>query len=149
MYNIVLGLFYPDRPKTVKQWALLLRIFEPRPSTLPGEMNLKNIIPKNFPYIKRIVTSSAYVHAGLRGSGIDVIPVWSPEVHFLFDSSLSIDQIRQRLIKQDIQNIFFSPRSLNALYLRRFPFFGKDLITWKILVRNENSYLLQSPAVKK
>jgi len=46
------------------------------------EFKLHDQFVKMLPHGSRVLSDSAYLHAELYDAGIEVVPVWSPEVRF-------------------------------------------------------------------
>jgi hypothetical protein len=72
-----------------------------------------------FPHSWKILSADAYLYVALRHDGYVVMPVWSPEVSFLFDPSVSAAEARRRLIGMGIRAVDFDPDSLNTPFLNR------------------------------
>ena len=62
-----------------------------------------------------MLSDSAHLHAALIDKGIEVVPVWSPEVRFLF--TLPPEEAERQLRALHIGNVAYYPRSLNTRYL--------------------------------
>jgi len=101
-----------------------------------GEELLPQLLPDKLPPGPgtRILAENPYAYAALFGSGYDVVPVWSPEVAFLFDPGVSAPQAHQRLWALGIRAVIYNPLSLNTDYERRAaPFFKDGPAGWKPL----------------
>jgi hypothetical protein len=78
----------------------------------------------------RILTDNAYLHAALADKGIDVVPVWSPEVRFLYTSTA--EDADQRLRSLAILTVAYYPQSLNTRYLiAKSPFYAQLPHRWR------------------
>jgi hypothetical protein len=79
------------------------------------------------PLRMKILSDNAYAHAGLLRHDIQLVPVWSPAVAFLYDPALTPDRVRRKLVEQGIGGLLYRPsvRNMNSLYLGRFPFFAR------------------------
>jgi hypothetical protein len=76
---------YPNNPTklSLSDWShAALRAPAP-----PVEFSLRDQLVKLFPAGSRVLSDSAYLHAALIDSGIETVPVWSPEVAFPFAAS--------------------------------------------------------------
>ncbi|HET6266574.1 MAG TPA: hypothetical protein VFG11_02570 [Acidobacteriota bacterium] len=87
--------------------------------------------PALSPLKTRILSDDAYAHAGLLKYGIEVVPVWSPEVGFIFDPANSPQQVRNRLNQIGISAVEYDPKGLSSLYLSRASFFAEDIRNWR------------------
>ncbi len=67
----------------------------------------------------RVLTENAYAHAALAnaGRGCDLVPIWSPEVAFLFDPKLDAAEQRRRLRAAGITVLLLYPTSPNTKFL--------------------------------
>lgn len=83
----------------------------------------------------RIVSHRHELVPLLARSGISLVPVWSPEVRFLFDPRLSQDQARDRLAAGGIHHVLLAApgRSLDLMLLNRFAFFSEGPRHWTLL----------------
>jgi hypothetical protein len=72
-------------------------------------------ISQTIPPGSRVLSENAFLHAALSQKGIDVTPVWSPEVSFLFSSPP--EESEKRLHDLGIEFVAYYPQSLNTRYL--------------------------------
>ncbi|HCE46400.1 MAG TPA: hypothetical protein DET40_22885 [Lentisphaeria bacterium] len=73
----------------------------------------------------KVVTDSAYFHYRLDQSGIkdvQLIPVWSPEVSFIFEKDMDFATANERLKAAGIQYVLYF-ESINNYYLEKNQFF--------------------------
>lgn len=137
LYDFVL----PARPWTlpVSKWTQVA--FEPNPV---HEVWARDVAPHLQPLGCRILSDDAYAHAALYGYGIEVVPVWSPEVRFLFEQKLTDEESRARLISLNIRAVLLSRESMNNRYLTQFSFFSQDRKNWTpyLSARGTEVYLL-------
>jgi hypothetical protein len=116
------GVFYPNPPLSLRpdQWAHAA--FQP---LLPQpEFQIRDQLASLLPAGTRVLTDNAYLHAALIDKGIEVVPVWSPEVRFLFTASA--DQADRQLRALRIATVAYYPQSLNTSYLTAAsPFFAE------------------------
>jgi hypothetical protein len=110
-----------------------------RQQVLPNQIEeqFRGKLPEVLPPGSRILCENTYLHAALAGTGYDIIPVWSPEVRFLFDPGLALPQIHARLREQGIVAIFYDEKSAITPYLKRYPFFAEGPQTWQRLTAVE------------
>lgn len=94
----------------------------------------------------RVLSDSAYLHAQMADRGVDVVPVWSPEVAYLFDERVSVADARRRLRAAGIELIEYGGFPLNTRYLMTTPFFRRDAGNWPVFLRSESVVLYRVPA---
>ncbi len=82
------------------------------------------------------------MHAYLYDQGIDLVPIWSPEVSFLTDRTVSASDARQRLVRAGIRLVVLNA-DLNGNYLTtNVPFFRDDRQNWEALVTDNSTFAL-------
>jgi hypothetical protein len=124
------GAFYPNSPLDVPfgQWPRYA--FRGVPE--PAEFKMRDQLVKILPAGSRVLSDSANLHAALIDKGIEVVPVWSPEVRFIF--SLSPDESERRLRALNIGTVAYYPQSLNTRYLAAVsPFYATLPQRWRVL----------------
>jgi hypothetical protein len=103
------------------------------------------------PLRMKILSDSAYAHAGLVRHGVQLVPVWSPAVAFLYDATETAAHARQRLVEQGIGGLLYrsSAGNLNSQYLGQFPFFARtaDLVPCRY-VEGTTFYLFPETAAR-
>ena len=88
----------------------------------------------------RLLAENTYVNAALADTPYEVVPVWSPEVVFLFDKQMSVGEMCRRLHDLNIRAVVYHPDTLNAKYLRReSPLFAEAPQGWKVLIAREGT----------
>jgi len=124
------GVFYPASPFSVRPEEWLSKAF---PVILPpGEFQLRDQLVKTLPRGYRVLSDSAYLHAALIDAGIEVVPVWSPEVRFIFSSTA--EESEQRLGALRIGIVVLAPRTMNgALLASASPFYASLPRRWRVL----------------
>jgi hypothetical protein len=81
-----------------------------------------------------VLSDNAYLHAALIDKGIEVVPVWSPEVRFIF--SLSPEESERQLRSLHIGSVAYYPQSLNTDYLASVsPFYASLPHRWRVLAQ--------------
>lgn len=141
VYAMIYDFVAPAKPENIpaSQWALVA--FHPNPA---NDVKTQRLAP----YLKklncRILSDDAYLHAGLFPSGIELVPVWSPEVSFLFEPGLKAEDARKRLIGLNIKALLYSSQGLNSRYLNQFAFFSQDKPNWQpyVTLGTSEVYLL-------
>lgn len=66
-------------------------------------------------------------NALLNRHGAATVPLWSPEVAFLWDESLTVEQAAAQLIQKDIAYVLLGRGAINQQYLQQLPFFQKKI----------------------
>jgi hypothetical protein len=110
----------------------------------PGEPELLGQLLATLPAGSRMLSDNPSLHAGLIGrvgrKGIEVVPVWSPEVRFIFSSSPEESERRLRALR--IGSVAFYPESLNTGYLlSTSPFYASLPQRWRVLAKTPDSAL--------
>jgi hypothetical protein len=98
----------------------------------------------------RLLAENCFAYAALAGTDYQVVPVWSPEVAFLFDKALDAETIRRLLCERNIRAIVYNPDSLSTHYLQReSPIYADAPQGWRPLLAVEGTktviYELPSP----
>ena len=119
------------------------------PSAFPGkssnvEFEVRDRLTSLLPPGYRVLSDSAYLHAALIGKGIDVVPVWSPEVRFLFSSTA--EESDRRLRELRIGSVVCYPKTLNMDYLvSKSPFYASLPERWSALAQVGDSIFILVP----
>jgi hypothetical protein len=121
----------PDNPLSIPPGRLLANAF---PSVEPpAEFHLRDQFVQILPRGYRVLSDSAYLHAALIDAGIEVVPVWSPEVRFIFSSPP--EESERRLASLRIGSVVVAPRTLNGGFLppphRSILPWGNDGASWR------------------
>jgi hypothetical protein len=106
-------------------------------------------LPQVLPQGSRILSDDAYIYVGLDKSGIEIVPIWSPEVEFIGDTSLSPQEVRRQLLVHGIRFVILE-ENLNGEFLtRNLPFYRQDKADWRELAHTspEHSFLYELPPV--
>ena len=107
------GALYPNNPFALplSQWPhnAFQRVRE------QTEFEIRDQLARILPAGSRVLSDNAYLHAALIGKGIEVVPVWSPEVRFIFSSSP--EESERQLSSLHIGSVAYYPQSLNTGYL--------------------------------
>jgi hypothetical protein len=113
LWTAAYGVLYPSNPLALplSRWAQ--RAFQPVPDQT--EFQIANQLARILPAGSRVLSDNAYLHAALIEKGIEVVPVWSPEVRFIFSSSP--EESARRLSSLGIASVAYYPKSLNTAYL--------------------------------
>jgi hypothetical protein len=122
-------------------WPQLALRREPN-ALLPvfGEEKLPGLLAGRLPPGTRLLAENACAFAALAGTDYEVVPVWSPEVSFLFDKALDPRTICRRLEEHNIRAVVYNPVSLSTHYLQRAsPFYAGAPRGWKLIVELEGT----------
>jgi hypothetical protein len=142
IWTVAHGALYPANPADVRvgEWAQKA-FHEVPPET---EFQVSDRLASSLPAGSRILTDSAHLHAALVGKGIDVVPVWSPEVRFIFTASP--EESERKLKELGIDRVAFYPRSLNTLYLNSAsPFYAALPHRWHVRAQVPGSFYIVGP----
>ena len=137
------GVLYPNNPSTlgVGEWSK--NVFRPVPAD--AEFLLADQFRNYVPAGTRVLSDSAHLHAALIDKGIEVVPVWSPEVRFIF--STTPEEATRRLRELHIESIAYYPRSFNTRYLVKASQFYASLPKgWRIRAQIPGVMYLIGPA---
>ncbi len=110
-----------------------------------AEADLAPLLPKVLPSGTRVLTENAYAHRAITvaGANYDLVPVWSPEVAFLFDDRLDATEQRRRLLERGITALFYYPNSPNTAFCRTASaFYARDSGNWQIVGNFRNVFLI-------
>jgi hypothetical protein len=142
LWTAAYGALIPINPLalSLSQWPhnAFLRI---PPNT---EFQISDQLTKMLPPGARVLSDSAYLHVALAAKGIEVVPVWSPEVRFIFSSSPEDSERRFRAL--NIGSIVLYPGSLNSNYLAAAsPLYASLPQRWRVLARVEDALYILVP----
>jgi len=104
--------------------------------TSVSEEGIEQYLPTILPPGTRILAENSYAHGLVAGAGIpyELVPIWSPEVMFIFDRRLSPIEQRRRLLERKITAVLFYPGSADTVFCRRSSaFYAYDCVNWKLL----------------
>ncbi|MCB0344098.1 MAG: hypothetical protein KDD66_03235, partial [Bdellovibrionales bacterium] len=71
----------------------------------------------------RVLMHNSMLHAELLDSGIQAVPVWSPELLVLINTDTTFGEGLDVLESQRIEYVYFEGNSLNDRYLQEHPFY--------------------------
>jgi hypothetical protein len=122
------GAVYPNNPLALGSGQWLKSAF---PSTPPAaEFQIRDELIRLLPPGQRVLSDSAYLHAALVDKGIEVVPVWSPEVQFLFSASPEESDRRLRALR--IGSVVIYPQTMNMSFLASAsPFYATLPERWR------------------
>jgi Dolichyl-phosphate-mannose-protein mannosyltransferase len=100
----------------------------------PAEFQIRDQLVRILPPGYRVLSDSAYLHAALVDAGIEVVPVWSPEVGFIFSSSPEESERQLRALR--IGSVVVYPQTMNMGYLTSAsPFYAALPERWRALAQ--------------
>jgi len=121
---------YPRDPLTVALGEWSRDAFQP--VSPPIEFEVRDQLVRSLPQGTRMLSDNAYLYAALIEKGIEVVPIWSPEVRFLFSSTP--EEAQRRLQSLGITSVAYYPESLNTSYLiSASPFYASLQERWHLL----------------
>jgi hypothetical protein len=104
------------------------------------EEMLPGLLEGKLPPGARLLAENTYAYAALAGTDHQVVPVWSPEVLFLFDKGLDAGEMRRRLRGMNIPAVVYNPDSRTTHYLlRESPLFADAPKGWKVVAELEGT----------
>jgi hypothetical protein len=136
------GAIYPKDPFTLPPGQWLANAF-PRIDQ-PAEFQVRDQLVRLLPAGYRVLSDSAYLHAALVDTGIEVVPVWSPEVGFIFSSTPEESEKRLRALR--IGSVVCYPLTMNMAYLTSVsPFYASLPERWRPLAQVGNFLFVLGP----
>jgi hypothetical protein len=100
----------------------------------------------------RVLTENSYIYSDLQrrglsppglteaepgaakpASGLEVVPIWSPQVAFVFDDTLSPEEIRQRLLDHGIRYLIIQNNFNGQFLSNHIRFYREGSPTWVLL----------------
>jgi len=126
------GAIYPNDPFSLRPGQWLQSAFPRIPPA--AEFQIRDKLVKILPPGYRVLSDSAYLHAALAGTGIEVVPVWSPEVRFIFSSPPEIAERQLRSLR--IGSVVCYPKTMNMAFLASAsPFYASLPERWRPLAQ--------------
>lgn len=126
------GVIYPSDPFSLRPGQWLQSAFPRIPKA--AEFQIRDELARIFPPGYRVLSDSAYLHAALVDTGVEVVPVWSPEVRFIFSSSPEESERRLRALR--IGSVVCYPKTMNMAYLTSAsPFYASLPERWRPLAQ--------------
>jgi hypothetical protein len=138
------GAVYPQQITALPpaQWLEKAFPHAPQPAEFQVRDQLVHLLPRGY----RVLSDSAYLHAALAGTGIEVVPVWSPEVRFLFTAQPEESERRLRDLR--IGSVVCYPLSLNMNELTATsPFYAALPERWRALAQIGDFLYVLAPKV--
>jgi hypothetical protein len=136
------GMLFPTSPLSLPLSEWVANAFPT--VAAPAEFQLHDQLVQILPRGYRVLSDSAYLHASLLDAGIEVVPVWSPDVRFLFSSPP--EESDRLLAALHIGSVVWSPRTLNATYLvSASPFYASVTQRWRVLAASGDSFVILAP----
>jgi hypothetical protein len=141
LWNAAQGMYFPNSPLSIGSGQWVQSAF---PRILgPAEFQMRDQLVKLLPP-GRVLTDSAYLHAALVDSSVEVVPVWSPEVRFLFSSPP--EEAERQLQALHIASIVCYPQTLNMAYLvSASPLYGALPERWKAVAQSAGTMFILVP----
>jgi len=141
-WNAVLGMFFPFDPLSLRPGQWVHMAFPELDA--PMEFKLREQLVPILPRGTRVLSDSAYLHAAVHDFGIDVVPVWSPEVRFIF--SAPAEESERRLAELNIARIVAYPRGENGVYLSSAsPLYASLAQRWRVVAQASGTLYVLAP----
>jgi hypothetical protein len=100
---------------------------------LTDELNASDLPPTG------LLTDDNYLATLIqRNTRFRPVMVWSPEVRFVFDKKIDSNEVRKRLITQNIRLISYG-KGANELFFSRIRFYKEDMPYWKQMITKPES----------
>src|ERR1019366_6640208 len=109
LWTAAQGAIYPSDPFSLPVGQWLQSAFPHIGAN--AEFQIRDQLVRILPPGERVLSDSAYLHAALIDSGIEVVPVWSPEVRFIFSASPEESERRLRALR--IGSVVCYPQTKN------------------------------------
>jgi Dolichyl-phosphate-mannose-protein mannosyltransferase len=142
IWAAIQGAVHPNNPAALppSEWRQVA--FRP-PPVAPEEQVMDQLV-KIWPPGSRVLSESSYLHAMAIDRGIDVVPVWSPEVRFLFSSPP--EEAERQLRALGIGSVAYYPNSVNTRFLvAASPFYGSLSQRWRLVAQIPGVLLIYRP----
>lgn len=97
----------------------------------------------HLPAGSRILSDSNYASVALRDSGIELVPLWSPEFAFIFDGSSSGEEVERKILARGIRGALIGIGAPVTELYGRYRFFRTN--RWQGIVRLATGYGLFKP----
>lgn len=137
------GAIYPNEPFSQSSGQWLQSAFPRIPPA--AEFQVRDLLVRLLPPGYRVLSDSAYLHAALVDTGVEVVPVWSPEVRFIFSSSPEESERRLRALR--IASVVVYPKTMNMAYLASAsPFYASLPERWRPLGQVGDFLFILGPA---
>jgi len=141
-WTAVLGIFFPFDPLSLRPGQWVDMAFPELDA--PMEFKLREQLVTTLPRGTRVLSDSAYLHAAVHDFGIDVVPVWSPEVRFIF--SAPAEEAERRLAALNIACIVAYPRGENGVYLASAsPLYASLAQRWRVVAQSAGTLYVLAP----
>jgi hypothetical protein len=141
LWGAFLGASFPfDLPP--ESYAEVPEAFVTRYEVPRAERALPQFVQANLPGGARILSENAYAHALLAPVGVEVVPIWSPEVAFAFDGTTPASTVRAKLRERGIRYVLYYPESPNTRICVRYAFFAQDLPFWVPVAQVPGEFVL-------
>jgi len=142
LWSAVQGTLFPDSPLSTPVGQWLAHAF---PAVVPpAEFQLRDQFVQILPRGYRVLSDSAYLHAALLDAGIEVVPIWSPEVRFIFTAPP--EESERRLAALRIGSVVCAPRTLNGGFLASAsPFYAALPQRWRVLAQARDALYILVP----
>ncbi len=145
LWTACFGILYPADPRTLplQQWPS--HAFNTVP---PGtDFQIRDQLVKLLPPGSKVLSDSAYLYVAMYEKGVQVVPVWSPEVRFLF--SAAPDDADRALSALGISSVVVYPHSLNTGYLvSASPFYATLGQRWKLRAQVPGQLMILGPPAR-
>jgi hypothetical protein len=135
-WAVYCGLVFPITPRDVPKYGFGNVAFQRIHMQYP-EWGMRDAIGPVLPRGSRVLGENARLQVELEPLGVELVPVWSPEVWFLFDPSVTADQQRRMLLQRNITVVAYYPPedAPNTAYcIRHSAFYAQEIARLPVLM---------------
>jgi hypothetical protein len=144
LYGAFCGAIFPTQPSAIHSLANVREIIATRYVNPLADSQLLSQLPAAFPPGSRILADNPYAHSLLANndSTYDLVPIWSPEVQFLFDPRISVVEQRKMLIDRRISGAIYDLQSVNTQFtFETSQFYKYDSSNWVVINEKDDTRL--------
>jgi len=112
-----------------------------------ADKRVGSLVGENFPPGSRLLAESAYAHSMFVNAGApyDLVPIWSPEVKFLFDRGMPPEKQHGKLNELGIVGAVFYAESLNTRFIfENTTLYSNDASKWSKYAETENPVYIRA-----
>lgn len=142
LYGALFAAIFPDNFSKLKSPSLLLDIMTTQYVNPTIDTRIIYQLSTVYPPGSRILSDNPYAHSQLanNGSKYTLVPIWSPEVKFLFDAQVSPLEQRRMLIEKGISGAIYDPQIVNSQFtFEASPFYKFDSPNWQVVSEGDDS----------
>lgn len=118
LYGAFCGAIFPTQPSEIRSLASVWEIVTTRYVNPLADTRLLGQLPAVFPPGSRLLADNPYDHSLLvnNDSQYTLVPIWSPEVRFLFDPRIPAGEQRRMLLERGITGAIYDFQAVNTQF---------------------------------